>query len=99
MTNIEENSTFSIDDAAKRVTSILNQSGDLSEIKGELRTVVNELRDIASNLRRECKGIGEEKCANVLEEAASKYEYVISKLNNINTTQFADGFDWKSLMV
>lgn len=99
MTNVENNTEITMQDAAKRVSSILNQSGNLSEVKSELRRVVNDLREIASNLRKEFDGIGTQKCANVLEEAASKYEYALSKLDNIDTSSFASGFDWKSLMV
>lgn len=99
MTNVENNTEITMQDAAKRVSGILNQSGNLSEVKSELRRTVNELREIASNLRKEFNGIGTEKCASVLEEAASKYEYAISKLNNIDTSSFVSGFDWKSLMV
>ena len=93
-----DNINIILENAIQVATGIFRQSGELSETQDELRRIVNELRDIADKLRSEFQGIGSEKCANALEEEATKYESVINKLSNINTSKFADGFDWRKLI-
>lgn len=56
---------------------------ELNDIKNELISIARELEDIARGVRNDFTGIGNERCANCLENAAGKYRSVKRKLDNI----------------
>ncbi len=56
----------------------------LDEIIRDLNNAVKELRTIAKELRSNFRGIGEDYCANSLENVADKYSRVISSLRKVD---------------
>lgn len=69
-----------------------NGSGDLESIRAELRSIINELDSISNGVRANFKGIGNEKCANRLDQVIEQYRKALTKLNNVNTSKIDT--DW-----
>lgn len=65
---------------------------ELNEIKSEIRRIINELDDIASDIRRDFDGIGEDSYVSCIERVTEKYEYVLKKLNSMDTNKLVEGF-------
>lgn len=65
---------------------------ELSDIKREIRSIINELNDIASDIKRDFDGIGEDKYAACIDRVVEKYEYVLKKLNNMDTNKLVECF-------
>ena len=57
---------------------------ELDSIKTALSAEIRELEDISTGLRRDFKGIGAERCADVIDGVINKYRTVLRKLNNID---------------
>ena len=56
----------------------------LNECRSELRSIIKELQDIESGVRRDFAGIGQDLCGNCIGKIAGKYEWVLTRLNNVN---------------
>lgn len=65
---------------------------ELNSIKSDLRNILTELRSISQGVRTDFSGIGNDRCADVLDNVISQYEYVQRKLNNIDTKTIKEGF-------
>lgn len=50
----------------------------------ELKSIINELYSISNGVNKDFKGIGNELCANRINEVARHYEGVVKKLNKID---------------
>lgn len=59
---------------------------ELNSIKSELRSIIRELDSIADGVRGDFKNIGNDKCANCIDNVKNEYQNVLRKLNNINTS-------------
>ena len=62
----------------------------LNSCRNELRSIINELKDIENGIRQNAVGLGENRCADALNGVINKYEYVLRKLNNVDTNRLAD---------
>lgn len=62
----------------------------LNSCKEELRSIVRELIEIEEGVRHDFSGIGQNNCADCLQVIVSKYQYVLTKLNNVDTNLIAD---------
>lgn len=59
---------------------------ELNSIKSELRSIIRELDSIADGVRGDFKNIGNDKCANCIDNVKNEYQNVLRTLNNINTS-------------
>lgn len=62
----------------------------LEYCRNELRSIIRELESIENGVRSDFVGIGSELCADCLQRVENKYEYVLQKLNNVDTNRLAD---------
>lgn len=62
----------------------------LNSCRSELRSIIQELQSIEDGIRSEFVGIGQDKCANCIDNTVSKYQYVLRRLNNVDTNRLAD---------
>ncbi len=72
-----------------------NGSGQLEDIKTELRKIINDLEDVSNGVRTNFKGIGNERCANCLDQVVEQYRRALTKLNNVNTSKISE--DWLAI--
>ena len=68
----------------------------LNECRRELRAIIAEMRDIEGGVRSNFDGIGEDLCADCIDKVASRYEYVLQRLNGVRTNVFADWVNGES---
>lgn len=64
----------------------------VSDIKSEIRSINRELSDCSSLLRNQFQGIGTDMCSDCLDDIISQLEYVITRLNNIDTSSLTQEF-------
>lgn len=62
----------------------------LEYCRNELRSILMELESIENGVRNDFVGIGSELCADCLQKVENKYEYVLQRLNNVDTNRLAD---------
>lgn len=62
----------------------------LNSCKSELRSIISELYSIEAGVRSEFDGIGEDLCADCISRVISKYEYVLRRLEQVDTNFVAD---------
>jgi len=62
----------------------------LSQCRNELRSIIEELRDIEWGVRHDFEGIGQDLCGNCINRVAGRYDWVLSRLNNVNQNRLAD---------
>ena len=65
---------------------------ELDSIKSELRSIISELESISTGVRRDFSGIGNDKCADCIDNVLDQYRYVRRKLNNIDTSTVTESF-------
>ena len=65
---------------------------ELNAIKRELNQIITELESISNGVRYHFQGIGNEKCANCLDNVLNRYYTVRRKLNNLDTSTVTEGF-------
>ncbi len=72
----------------------MNQAGqnELYAIKRELRNIINELESISNGVRNDFSGIGNEKCSASIDSVIRQYEYVLKKLNSIDTNKVTEQY-------
>lgn len=58
---------------------------ELESIKSELNSIIGELESISSGVRKDFTGIGNEQCANCIDNVLNSYYSVRRKLNNLDT--------------
>lgn len=68
---------------------------DLYECREELRSIISEMRSIEDGVRCDFSGIGEDLCADCIEKIASKYDYVLRRLNNVKYNVIASAINKK----
>ncbi|MFI3312537.1 MAG: hypothetical protein R3Y62_01490 [Eubacteriales bacterium] len=61
----------------------------LSQCRTELRSILTEMESIESGIRSDFTGIGQDLCGNCLEKVITRYEYALTKLNNVNENRLA----------
>lgn len=71
---------------------------ELNSIKRELNSMIMELEEISDGVRTDFKGIGNDKCADCIDNVISQYRYVQKKLNNIDTSTTTQGTVTKPLI-
>lgn len=62
----------------------------LNSCRQEMRSIIREMRSIRDGIRTSFSGIGQEHCADCLDKVIGKYEYVLRKLENVDTNFIAD---------
>ena len=62
----------------------------LNSCKAELRSIIGELNSIEAGIRSEFSGIGEDLCADCISGVIRKYEYVLRRLERVDTNFVAD---------
>jgi len=62
----------------------------LNECRSRLQSIINDLRDIEGGIRHDFVGIGQDLCSNCIGKVASKYEIVLTMLNNVNQNIVAE---------
>ena len=65
---------------------------ELASIKRELNAIIRELESISSGVRRDFAGIGNDKCANCIDNVLKQYYYVQKKLNNLDTSKVTESY-------
>ena len=65
---------------------------ELDAICSELNAVIGELEQVSTGVRRDFAGIGNQRCADCLDHVLERYYFVRRKLNNMDTTRLAQGF-------
>ena len=58
---------------------------ELDGIKEDLNAIIRELEGISSGVRSDFLNVGNDKCANSIDSVITKYRYVKTKLNNMDT--------------
>ena len=66
---------------------------ELENIKWELDSIIAELDSIANGVQTEFKNIGNDLCADCIWKVCDQYRYVRRKLDNIDTTRLAEGYE------
>ena len=56
-------------------------------VRNELKSIINELDSISDGVRNEFQGIGNEKCADVINKVNSEYRKALNKLYNIDASK------------
>lgn len=64
----------------------------VENIKSEIRSINNELSDCSSLLRSQFQGIGTDMCSDCLDDIISQLQYVITRLNRIDTSSLTQEF-------
>lgn len=62
----------------------------LISCRSELRSIINELNAIEDGIRTQFVGIGQENCADCIDSVIRKYQYVLNRLNNVDSNCIAD---------
>ena len=70
----------------------LSAKNELISIKSELNLIIAELESISQGIRNDFIGIGNEKCADCIDNVLTQYYFVRRKLNNIDTSMVTDSF-------
>lgn len=65
---------------------------ELASIKGELNSIISELESISSGVRGDFVGIGNDKCADCIDQVLNQYYYVRRKLNNLDTYTVTESY-------
>lgn len=65
---------------------------DIAAIKSDISSIVTKLENISSELNSNFKGIGNERCAQSIANVASKYKWVKTQLDNINTSSVTEEY-------
>lgn len=65
---------------------------DIAAIKSDISSIVTKLEKIATELNSDFKGIGNDRCAQSISNVASKYKWVKTQLDNINTSNVTDEY-------
>lgn len=65
---------------------------ELASIKRELSLIIDELSDISNGVRNDFVGIGSDQCANCIDRVISQYQYVLRKLNNMDTSTVTESY-------
>lgn len=60
-----------------------NTRYELDEIKQELKKIIDELNQISAGVRYGFSGIGNERCANSIDDVVRDYRRARTKLNQI----------------
>ena len=63
---------------------------NLEACRGELQSIIRELRDIETGIRNDFSGIGQEMCANCVNQLIGHYGRQLTTLNNVNQNRLAD---------
>lgn len=62
----------------------------LNSCKRELRSIIRELTSIEEGIRSSFSGIGQNQCADCLDVVIEKYQYVLNRLEQVDTNRLAD---------
>lgn len=62
----------------------------LNSCRQEMRSIIREMKSIEEGIRTSFAGIGQDHCADCLDKVIRKYEYVLRKLENVDTNFIAD---------
>lgn len=62
----------------------------LNSCKRELRSIIRELSSIEEGIRSSFSGIGQDRCADCLDVVIGKYQYVLNRLEQVDTNRLAD---------
>lgn len=70
----------------------LSAKNELISIKRELNSIITELESISQGIRNDFVGIGNEKCADCIDNVLNQYYFVRRKLNNLDISMVTDSF-------
>ena len=65
---------------------------ELYLIKRDLKKVINELYDVSNGIQKNFYNIGNDKAASCVSKVADKCQFVMKKLNNIDTSKVTKEF-------
>lgn len=65
---------------------------ELASIKRELSSIIRELESISNGVRNDFSGIGNNNCANCIDNVVKNYYNIQRKLNNLDTTTVTSQF-------
>ncbi len=69
-----------------------SDKAELDSIRKELQAIVIELEDIALGVRANFQGIGNDRCANCIQDVKNQYFKAKRILDNIDITKVTDGY-------
>ena len=62
-----------------------NAKNELNSIIYELNSIISELEEISNGIRKDFKNIGNDKCADCIDNVITQYKSVRKKLLNMHT--------------
>lgn len=69
-----------------------NAKNELNSIIYELNSIISELEEISNGIRKDFKNIGNDKCADCIDNVITQYKSVRKKLLNMDTNKVTDEF-------
>lgn len=69
-----------------------NARNELEAIKRELYSIIDELESISAGVRKDFRGIGNDHCADCIDNVVQQCYQVSRKLNNMDTKTVTSSF-------